>query len=123
MEELDAQNDDYSAVIVLLESHIAEYLELGEKMKIEVDGEDVLDVIDRVIFKANGQEDPGPEGDTPKDFFLDGLFEELSGEPKNLFEQVVDADGNQQYAPFSHEAWTTCLGLLRASVEKMTYGT
>lgn len=108
--------DPFADIIDRLEKTIAEMIDLGEKMDIDVDVQDVLDVIDRAIFKADGEGSEGPEGSDAKAYYLDSMYEELQDKALNLFEIKHDSEGVAQHVPISVADWKTCLEKLRVGI-------
>ena len=108
--------DPFADIVTRLEKTLAEMVELGEKMDLDVDCQDVLDVIDRTLFKADGEGTEGPEGEDAKAYYLDSMYEELQDKALNLFEIRYDDEGVAQHVPISNEDWKKCLEKLRLGI-------
>jgi len=117
VEKLDAK--EYASIVNVLEQHIVVFLELAEKVEIEVDSDDILEVIDKAIFHADGLADEPLKSDDPKEHFLESMYEELADARQNLFEKKKNEAEIEEYVPLDTELWKECLAHLRTKVITM----
>ena len=117
IEKLDAK--EYASIVKVLENHVVVFLELAGKMKIEIDGDDILEVIDKTIFNAEGMPDEPLISEDPKEHFLESMYEELVDCRQNLFEMKKNEADIEEYVPLDTELWKECLAHLRSSVIKI----
>ena len=82
--------------------------------------EQLLAIIDALRMEATGERRPIPFSDGEVVFYLmDGLYEELLGEPSNIFSSTPVAEGVVRFQPLQRDFWLTCLEALRHRLERL----
>ena len=75
--------------------------------------EQVLAIVDALRAEAAGERRPVAF------YLMDGLYEELPGEPSNLFSATPVAEGVVRFEPLQREFWLACLQTLRRRLERL----
>ena len=79
--------------------------------------EQVIAVIDALRAEAAGTSRPVAFSDGEVAFYLmDGLYEELLGEPSNIF-YSTPVEGGTRFEPLRKDFWLACLESLRQRIE------
>lgn len=102
-----------ATLVVRIEDVAVQYFESGLKMEIELQPEDLLVALDRVIDIARGDALRDPDVTNERDVFLHGLVWEIMNEREGIAENKKDAKGKEIFAPLGDESWLKVLVLLR----------
>ncbi len=82
--------------------------------------EQVLAIIDALRAEAEGKSRPVAFSDGEVAFYLmDGLYEELLGEPSNIFSVAPVDEGVVCFQPLQRDLWLECLQSLRQRMERL----
>jgi Asp-tRNA(Asn)/Glu-tRNA(Gln) amidotransferase B subunit len=111
-----AEEEQLRVLVQRMEDFIADYLLQAEKMKIVISSQQVLDLVDRALLKAQKVEGAIPYAKTVEGYFLDGMLEDLNCQPESIFEQVTTPEGETIYGPLSDKVWIACLKKLRLTL-------
>ena len=95
------------------------YFEQAERLHLEINGSDTVGVINRCLEHMAGQVHAGPLDQTPKGYFLDGMYEDLVSFADSFSEAAEDGKGIDGFKPMSKETWAVCLQRLRETIERM----
>lgn len=80
----------------------------------------MLAVVAALRAEAEGKNRPAAFSDGEVAFYLmDGLYEELLGEPSNIFSVKEVAGGNMRFEPLQRDFWLVCLDALRQRMERV----
>ena len=119
LEEETSEEAAFAEIDIRLEDFSVRYFEQAERLKIEINGNDTVAVINRSLEHLAGQVQAGPLDHSPKGYFLDGMYEDLVSFADSFTEAAEDGQGIDGYKPMSKETWTVCLQRLRETVEQM----
>ena len=114
--ESAADTREISAVVSKLHVVIADYLESGRPLEINLSAIEVLSAVKAAILEAGGQPSPWPDGADARTFFVHGLYDEIIQQPSNIFETKLFPDGTERYIPISRNTWKACLERLRDQI-------
>ena len=82
--------------------------------------EQVIAIVDALHAEADGTNRPVAFSDGEITFYLmDGLYEELLGEPSNIFQSIQTPDGVTRFEPLRRDFWVACLEALRQRMERL----
>ena len=114
------QRAETGRIVRRLEAIVTTHLEGARRVGHPLKLEQVIAVIDALRAEAKGQQRPVVFSDGEVAFYLmDGLYEELLGEPSNLFSATPVAEGVTRYEPLPREFWLMCLHALRHRLERL----
>jgi len=108
---------ELDTLISHLDREVGEYLRMGVSSGLQLTGLELIRVLD-MARDLNAGIDVHPVEKTPTDFFMTGLFEEISQIPSNVFEEVVFPDGNTRFMPIRPEVWEAGLQRYKAKLRK-----
>lgn len=92
-----------------LQKLIMDYLQMAPKLQIQVQRSEVRKIILQSIEMIDFPDKKPLWNETPKDYFLQGLFEELNLEPGNILTEIKSPEGVSSYAPLSIPGWKESL--------------
>ena len=82
--------------------------------------EQVIAIIDALCAEAESKQKAVAFSNNEVVFYLmDGLYEELLGEPSSIFSSTSLADGVVRFEPLQREFWLRCLQVLRHRLERL----
>ncbi len=103
-----------------LEAIVINHLEGARRVHHPLTLEQVLAVIAALRVEAEGENRPVAFSDGEVAFYLmDGLYEELLGEPSNFFSIKEVAEGVTRFEPLQRDFWLACLDNLRQRLERL----
>ena len=103
-----------------LEAIVINHLEGARRVHHPLTLEQVLAVIAALRAEAEGENRPVAFSDGEVAFYLmDGLYEELLGEPSNIFSIKEVAEGVTRFEPLQQDFWLACLDNLRQRLERL----
>ncbi len=101
-------NDSLEVVVAQLDRDIAAYLRMGVSSRLYLNVGQLQTAIHWAISVNRGGEIDFVEN-TPEDFFLSGLLEEIKQVPGSIFEKVVNAEGRERLLPITQDRWEQAL--------------
>ena len=114
------QRAEIGQIVRRLEAIVTTHLEGARRVGNPLTLEQVIAIIDALRAEAEGQQRPVAFSDGEVAFYLmDGLYEELLGEPSNIFSVTPVAGGVVRFEPLQREFWLTCLQALRQRLERL----
>ena len=117
------QQAEISRVVRRLEAIVTNHLEGARRVGHPLTLEQVIAIIDALCAEAEGQRRPVAFSNGEVAFYLmDGLYEELLGEPSNIFSAKPVAEGVVRFEPLEKEFWVECLQALRHRLERLGLG-
>ena len=119
LEEESSEDAAFAQIDLRLEDFTVRYFEQAERLQIDMNGADAVQVINRCLEHLAGQSVSGPLDDSPKGYFLDGMYEDLVGFADSFSEAAEPGKGVDGFQPMSKETWTVCLQRLRETVERL----
>ena len=103
-----------------MEAIVLYHLEGARRIHHPLTLEQVLAVIAALRAEAEGRTRPAAFSDSEVAFYLmDGLYEELLGEPSNIFSVKEVAQGITRFEPLQRDFWLACLDALRQRMERV----
>ncbi len=116
------QHAETARIVRRLEAIVINHVEGARRIRHPLTLEQVIAVIDALRAEATGESRPVAFSDGEVAFYLmDGLYEELLGEPSNIFAAVEVAEGVTHFEPLQRDFWLTCLGALRLRMERLGF--
>lgn len=109
----DVDLTQLGAVVNKIQAVIADYLESGESLQIELKATEVVSALQAAIQEADGSPSPWPDGADARTFFVHGLYDEIIQQPSNIFETKLFPDGSTRYVPIGRAIWKACLERVR----------
>ena len=120
---LKDQQKEVTRIVRRLEAIITNHLEGARRIGYPLTPEQVLAIIDALCAEAEGKNRPMAFSDGEVTFYLmDGLYEELLGEPSNIFYSTPVAEGVIRFEPLQRDFWLACLGALRQRLQSLVPG-
>ena len=114
------QRAEIGRIVRRLEAIVTTHLEGARRVGNPLTLEQVIAIIDALRAEAEGQQRPMAFSDGEVAFYLmDGLYEELLGEPSNIFSATPADGGIVRFEPLQREFWLTCLQALRQRLERL----
>ena len=77
LEEETSEEAAFAQIDLRLEDFAVRYFEQAERLQLEINGTDTVAVINRSLEHLAGRVHAGPLEQTPKGYFLDGMYEDL----------------------------------------------
>lgn len=112
------QRTEIARIVRRLEAIVTNHLEGARRIGHPLALEQVFAVIDALRAEAEGLSRPVAFSNGEVAFYLmDSLYEELLGEPSNIFHSTEVADGVTRFEPLTRDFWLTCLGALRQRLQ------
>lgn len=107
-------------IVRRLEAIITNHLEGARRVGHPLTLEQVIAIIDALRAEAEGQQRPVAFSNGEVAFYLmDGLYEELLGEPSNIFSLTPTVEGAVRFEPLQRNFWVDCLQALRHRLERL----
>ena len=101
---------EIARIVRRLEAIIINHLEGARRVKHPLTLDQVIAVVDALHAEATGEARPVAFSDGEVTFYLmDGLYEELLGEPSNIFSISQSAEGVTRFEPLQRDFWLACL--------------
>ena len=117
---MDDQQAEISRIVRRLEAIVTTHLEGARRIGHPLNLEQVIAIIDALRVEAEGQQRPVAFSNGEVTFYLmDGLYEELLGEPSNIFSSTQVAAGVIRFEPLQRGFWLACLQALRHRLERL----
>ena len=117
----DLQAEGLLAMMDRVQVSVADYLESGQHLGIQLRTIEILSAIDAAIADSEGHPSPAPDGADARTFFLHGLYEEIIQQPNHCFELRRFEDGSTGYLPLDRERWRSCLRHLQALIRNAEF--
>ena len=118
-----AQRTEIARIVRRLEAIITNHLEAARRIGYPLTLAQVLAIIDALRAEAEGKNRPVAFSDGEVVFYLmDGLYEELLGEPSNIFLSTRVSDDTTRFEPLQRDLWLACLAALRLRIERLGFG-
>lgn len=115
------QRKEIARIVRRLQAIVTTHLETARRLEHPLTVSQVIAVIEALRAEALGTDRPARFSDGEVTFYLmDGLYEELLGEPSNIFYSTPVAEGVTRFEPLPRELWLACLEALRAQIERLT---
>ncbi len=115
-----AQTKEIARIVRRLEAIITNHLEGARRLGHPMSLAQVVAIIDALRAEARGAVRPVAFSDGEVMFYLmDGLYEELLGEPSNIFHAARVSENVTRLEPLPPEFWIACLESLRTRMEKL----
>lgn len=112
------EQTEIARIVRRLEGIVTNHLEGARRIGHPLTLEQVFAVIDALCAEAEGLTRPVAFSNGEVAFYLmDGLYEELLGEPSNIFYSTEIADGVIRFEPLPRDFWLACLGALRQRLQ------
>ena len=116
----NTQRAEVTRIVRRLEAIVTNHAEGARRIHHPLTLEQIVAVIDALRAEASGETRPVAFSSSEVTFYLmDSLYEELLGEPSNIFIPVESADGVTRIEPLPRDFWLTCLGALRQRMERL----
>ncbi len=113
-----SQRTEIARIVRRLEAIVTNHLEGARRIGHPLTLEQVFAIIDALRAEAGGLTRPVAFSNGEIAFYLmDGLYEELLGEPSNIFSSTEVAAGVTRFEPLPRDFWLTCLGALRQRLQ------
>ncbi len=114
------QRADLARIVRRLEAIVVNHAEGARRTGYPLTLEQLITVIDALRAEAEGRDRPMAFSDSEVSFYLmDGLYEELLGEPSNIFSAAQLPDGITRFEPLQRDFWLACLEGLRLRLERL----
>ena len=111
---------EITRIVRRLEAIVTNHLEGARRCHHPLTLDQVLAVVDALRAEATGQTRPVAFSDGEVAFYLmDGLYEELLGEPSNIFSATLTPDGAIRFEPLRRDFWLICLEALRRRLDSL----
>ena len=114
--EAPVDTSQLSTVVGRVAVVMADYLESGKDIGLELNPVEIVSAVDAAIREAEGLPSPWPDGADARTFFIHGLYDELIQQPSNIFETRRFPDGTERYVPIARATWKACLERLRQQI-------
>ena len=110
-------------IVRRLEAIVINHVEGARRVRHPLTLEQVVAVIAALRAEAQGESRPVAFSDGEVTFYLmDGLYEELLGEPSNIFSIREVAGGATRFEPLQRDFWLACLDGLQRRMETLGPG-
>ena len=107
-------------IVRRLEAIVINHAEGARRVRHPLTLEQVVAVIAALRAEAQGESRPIAFSDGEVTFYLmDGLYEELLGEPSNIFSTKEVAEGVTRFEPLQRDFWLACLDGLQCRMERL----
>ncbi len=117
------QQKEVARIVRRLEAIVINHLEAARRIGHPLTLEQVIAIIDALRAEAEGKNGPMAFSDGEVTFYLmDGLYEELLGEPSNIFYSTQVAEGVTRFEPLQRDFWLECLGALYQRMQRLVLG-
>ena len=114
------QRVEIARIVRRLEAIVINHLEGARRIHYPLSLEQVLAIIDALQAEAEGKSRPVAFSNGEVMFYLmDGLYEELLGEPSNIFLSTPLAEGGIRFEPLQRDFWLVCLEGLRQRMDRL----
>ena len=114
------QRAEIARIVRRLEAIVINHLEGARRVNHPLTIEQVLAVLDALRAEAEGASRPMAFSNSEVTFYLmDGLYEELLGEPSNIFSATTIAEGGTRFEPLPRDFWLACLEGLRQRMQTL----
>ena len=115
-----SQRPEIARIVRRLEAIITNHLEGARRVQHPLALEQVVTIIDALRAEARGETRPVAFSNSEVTFYLmDGLYEELLGEPSNIFYAPPVTEGVTRFEPLQRDFWLACLEALRHRLERL----
>ncbi len=116
------QRADLARIVRRLEAIVTNHLEGARRIHHPLTLAQIIAIIDALRAEATGTSRPVAFSDGEVAFYLmDGLYEELLGEPSNIFYATSVAAGGTRFEPLQRDFWLACLEALRQRMERLGF--
>ena len=114
---------EVARIVRRLEAIITNHLEGARRVQHPLTLEQVVAIIDALRAEARGESRPVAFSNSEVTFYLmDGLYEELLGEPSNIFYAAQVTEGVTRLEPLARDFWLACLEALRERLARLGLG-
>ena len=111
---------EITRIVRRLEAIVTNHLEGARRSHHPLARDQFLAVVDALHAEATGDARPVPFSNYEVSFYLmDGLYEELLGEPSNIFSATPGPDGVTRLEPLHQDFWLDCLAALRRRLDSL----
>ena len=111
---------EVTRIVHRLEAIVTNHLEGARRCHHPLTLDQIVAVIDALRAEANGDTRPVPFSNDEVSFYLmDGLYEELLGEPSNIFSVTLVTEGVTRFEPLQRDFWLDCLEALRRRLDSL----
>ena len=111
---------EITRIVRRLEAIVTNHLEGARRVHHPLTLDQIVAVIDALRAEATGDTRPTAFSDGEVAFYLmDGLYEELLGEPSNIFSATPLAEGVTRFEPLQRDFWLECLDALRRRLDSL----
>ena len=111
---------EITRIVRRLEAIVTNHLEGARRSHHPLTLDQIVAVIDALRAEATGDTRPVPFSNDEVSFYLmDGLYEELLGEPSNIFSVTPVAEGVTRFEPLQRDFWLECLEALRRRLDSL----
>lgn len=117
---VEDQRAEIGRIVRRLEAIVTTHLEGARRVQHPLTLAQVIMVIDALRAEAEGGNRPVAFSDGEIAFYLmDSLYEELLGEPSNIFYATPVSAEVTRYVPLRKDFWLKCLAALRLRLEQL----
>ena len=114
------QRAEIARIVRRLEAIVTNHLEGARRVGHPLTLAQVLAIIDALRAEGEGRSRPVAFSNSEVAFYLmDGLYEELLGEPSNIFYSTQVAGDVTRFEPLPRDFWLACLQALRQRLERL----
>ena len=114
------QRTEIARIVRRLEAIVINHVEGARRIGHPLKLEQLLAIIDALCAEAEGKSRPVAFSDGEVAFYLmDGLYEELQGEPSNIFFSTRVSEDTMRFEPLQRDFWLVCLAGLRLRMERL----
>ena len=111
---------EITRIVRRLEAIVTNHLEGARRSHHPLTLDQIVAVIDALRAEATGDTRPVPFSNDEVSFYLmDGLYEELLGEPSNIFSVTPVAEGVTRLEPLQQDFWLECLEALHRRLDSL----
>ena len=115
-----AEQTDIARIVRRLAAIVTNHLEGARRVGEALTLNQILAIIDALRAEAKGETRPVPFSNSEVTFYLmDGLYEELLGEPSNIFSATQVAEGVTRFEPLRRDFWLACLESLHQRMTRL----
>ena len=116
------QRTEIARIVRRLEAITTNHTEAARRIGHPLTLEQVIAVIDALRAEAEGKSRPVAFSDGEVMFYLmDGLYEELLGEPSNIFLTTRVSEAATRFEPLPRDLWLMCLAALRLRMGRLGF--
>lgn len=117
------QRTEIARIVRRLEAIVTNHLEGARRIGHPLTVEQIFAIVDALQAEAEGKTRPVAFSNSEVTFYLmDGLYEELLGEPSNIFYSTQISADVTRYEPLSRDLWLACLAALRQRMKLLLIG-